>query len=80
MHDRIFVVLATDARINERLVARGMEPMQGPRLTEVLHEATGVRMSSKDVLRDWQPDRLAGDPRVRAVLRRYSDGVAATAF
>ena len=78
MHDRIYVVLATDARINERLIARGMEPMAGPRLTEVLHEATGERMTSRDALRLWQPDRLAGDPRVREVLRRYS-GVTAAA-
>ena len=77
MHDRSFVVLATDARINERLIARGMEPMQGPRLTEVLHEAIGERMSSRDALRLWHPDRLAGDPRVRAVLRRYSEVTAA---
>lgn len=76
MQERIYVVLATDARINERLIARGMEPMQGPSLTEVLHEATGVRMSSKDALRLWQPDKLAGDPRVRAVLRRYSEVTA----
>jgi hypothetical protein len=72
MQDRTIVVLATDARINERLIARGMDPMRGPCLAQVLHEATGEQLSSKDALRLWDPDRLAGDPRVRAVLRRYA--------
>ena len=58
-------------RINERLIARGMDPMRGPCLTEVLQEATGERLTSRDALRLWDPERLAGDPRVRAVLRRY---------
>jgi hypothetical protein len=71
MQDRTIVVLATDARINERLIARGMDPMRGPCLAEVLHEATGERLTSKEALRLWDPDRLAGDPRVRAVLSRY---------
>ncbi|MBB5220931.1 hypothetical protein HNP73_000852 [Amaricoccus macauensis] len=69
--DRKIVVLATDARINERLIARGMDPMRGPCLADVLHEAIGERLTSKDALRLWDPDRLAGDPRVRAVLSRY---------
>ena len=42
MPDRMIVVLATDARINERLIARGMDPMRGPCLADVLHEATGA--------------------------------------
>lgn len=71
MHDRTLIVLATDARINERLVARGMDPMRGPRLTEILNEATGQTWSSRDALRDWLPDRLAEDPRVREVLIRH---------
>ncbi|MFO1210596.1 MAG: hypothetical protein U1E40_15465 [Amaricoccus sp.] len=73
MQDRTIVVLATDARINERLIARGMDPMRGPCLAEIVQEATGERLSSKDALRLWNPERLAGDPRVRAVLRRYAD-------
>jgi hypothetical protein len=72
MQDRTIVVLATDARINERLIARGMDPMRGPCLADVLHEATGERLSSRDALRLWDPDRLAKDPRVSAVLRRYA--------
>ena len=72
MQDRTIVVLATDARINERLIARGMDPMRGPCLAEVLHEAIGERLSSKDALRLWDPERLANDPRVSAVLRRYA--------
>lgn len=75
MTDRAIVVFATDARINERLVARGMEPMPGPRLTEILHEATGETLTSRDALRDWRPDRLVHDPRVRAVLERYVSAV-----
>jgi hypothetical protein len=71
MDERAIVVFATDARINERLVARGMDPMEGPRLTDILHEATGEILSSKEALRLWQPDRLAQDPRVRRVLQRY---------
>ncbi len=71
MPDRAIVVFATDARINERLVARGMEPMNGPRLTDILAEATGEKLSSKEALRLWQPDRMAGDPRVRAVIEKY---------
>ena len=69
--DRTMVVLATDARINERLIARGMDPMRGPRLADVLHEAIGEKLSSRDALKLWDPERLAGDPRVRAVLSRY---------
>ena len=34
MQDRTIVVLATDARINERLIARGMDPMRGPCLAK----------------------------------------------
>ena len=71
MQDRTIVVLATDARINERLIARGMDPMRGPCLADILHEATGERLSSKEALRLWNPERLAGDPRVRAVLNRF---------
>lgn len=71
MPDRAIVVFATDARINERLVARGMDPMSGPRLTDILAEATGEKLSSRDALRLWQPDRMAGDPRVRAVIQKY---------
>lgn len=70
MNERAIVVFATDARINERLVARGMDPMEGPRLTDILHEATGERLTSRDALRLWQPARLVQDPRVRAVLER----------
>lgn len=68
---RTIVVLATDARINERLIARGMDPMRGPCLADVLQEAIGERLTSKDALRLWDPERLASDPRVRAVLSRY---------
>jgi hypothetical protein len=73
MQDRTIVVLATDARINERLIARGMDPMRGPCLADVLHEATGERLSSKEALKLWNPERLAGDPRVRAVLSRFAE-------
>lgn len=71
--DRTMVVLATDARINERLIARGMDPMRGPCLADVLQEAIGERLSSRDALKLWDPERLARDPRVRAVLSRYVD-------
>jgi hypothetical protein len=77
MPERTIVVLATDARINERLIARGMDPMRGPCLADVLHEATGERLSSRDALRLWNSERLVGDARVRAVLSRYA--TAATA-
>lgn len=70
MNERAIVVFATDARINERLVARGMDPMEGPCLTEIVHEATGEKLSSKDALKQWCAERLVGDPRVRAVLER----------
>ena len=70
MNERAIVVFATDARINERLVARGMDPMEGPRLTEIVQEATGEALSPKEALKLWQPDRLVQDPRVRAVLKR----------
>lgn len=73
MPDRMIVVLATDARINERLIARGMDPMRGPCLADVLQEAIGERLSSREALRLWNPERLAGDPRVRAVLSRYAE-------
>jgi hypothetical protein len=72
MTDRTLVVLATDARINERLVARGMEPMGGPVLGAVLQEATGVSLPSREALRLWDPERLASDPRIAAVLRRHA--------
>jgi hypothetical protein len=71
MDERAIVVFATDARINERLIARGMDPMEGPRLTEIVHEATGESLTSREALRLWQPERLAQDPRVRRVLQRY---------
>lgn len=71
--DRTMVVLATDARINERLIARGMDPMRGPCLADVLQEAIGERLSSREALKLWDPERLARDPRVRAVLSRYVD-------
>jgi len=71
MDERAAIVLATDARINERLVARGMEPMSGPRLTNILREATGESLSSQDALRHWRPERLARDPRVREALMKY---------
>lgn len=73
MQNRTIVVLATDARINERLIARGMDPMRGPCLADILHEATGERLSSKEALKLWNPERLAGDPRVRAVLSRFAE-------
>jgi len=72
MQDRMLVVLATDARINERLIARGMEPMEGPCLTDLIRAATGENLSSRDALRLWQPDRLAEDPRVRQELMRFT--------
>jgi hypothetical protein len=72
MHDRALVVLATDARINERLVARGMDPMRGPCLTEILREATGETWTSRDALKAWQPEQLAKDPRIREVLIRHT--------
>ncbi len=78
MQDRAIIVLATDARINERLVARGMDPMDGPCLTEILQEATGEKLSSKEALRLWDPDRLARDSRVREVLKRYAVGESAS--
>ena len=71
MPDRMIVVLATDARINERLIARGMDPMRGPCLADVLQEA--YLDLSREALRLWNPERLAGDPRVRAVLSRYAE-------
>ena len=73
MQDRTIVVLATDARINERLIAQGMDPMRGPCLADVVQEATGERLSSREALRQWDPARLAGDPRVSAVLMRYAE-------
>jgi hypothetical protein len=75
MTDRKLYVLATDARINERLVARGMDPMDGPVLGAVLREATGETLAPREALRLWGPDRLAGDPRVAAVLRRHAEAV-----
>jgi hypothetical protein len=76
MNERAIVVFATDARINERLVARGMDPMEGPRLTDILDEAIGEKLTSKDALRLWRPDRLVQDPRVRAVLKRRLEAVS----
>ncbi len=73
MTDRTLVVLATDARINERLIARGMAPMDGPVLGAVLREATGEALAPREALRLWGPERLAGDPRVAAVLRRHAE-------
>ena len=73
MQDQSVLVLATDARINERLIARGMDPMGGPCLAAVIHEATGERLTSRDALRLWGRERLAGDPRVRAVLTRFAE-------
>jgi hypothetical protein len=64
--------LATDARINERLIARGLDPMKGPILSQVLQEALGEKISSSEALRQWKPERLTADRRVRAVLRRYA--------
>ena len=74
MLDRTLVVLATDARINERLIARGMAPMNGPVLGAILHEATGESLPSREALRVWNPERMARDPRVAAVLRRHVAG------
>ena len=71
MQDRTIAILATDARINERLIARGMDPMRGPCLADVLQEATGERLTSRDALRNWNSERLTGDERVRAVLQKY---------
>ena len=51
MQDRALVVLATDARINERLIARGMAPMEGPSLGAILREATGESLAPKEALR-----------------------------
>ena len=62
MQDRTIVVLATDARINERLIARGMDPMRGPCLAEILHEATGERLTSKEALRLWDPGAAGRRP------------------
>ena len=62
MQDQTVLVLATDARINERLIARGMDPMDGPCLAEVIHEATGERLTSKEALRLWGRERLARRP------------------
>ena len=72
MPDQTVLVLATDARINERLIARGMDPMNGPCLAEIIHEATGERLTSKDALRLWGRERMARDARVRAVLSRFA--------
>lgn len=72
MTDRTLVVLATDARINERLIARGMDPMGGPVLGTILREATGESLPSREALRLWGPERMARDPRIAAVLRRHA--------
>jgi hypothetical protein len=64
--------LATDARINERLIARGLAPMKGPILTAVLKEALGQSVSSQEALRQWKAERLTRDRRIRAVLSRYA--------
>ncbi|CAN5663407.1 hypothetical protein BH23PSE1_BH23PSE1_14960 [soil metagenome] len=72
MDDRTIAGLATDARINERLVARGMDPMRGPVLSQLLREATGESLTSREALRLWNADRLAADRRVRAVLSRMA--------
>ena len=72
MEDASLAGLATDARINERLIARGMDPMKGPILSQILHEALGEPISSHEALRAWKPERLTADRRVRAVLRRYA--------
>jgi hypothetical protein len=72
MDDRTIETLAVDARINERLVARGMDPMQGPVLSQVIREAIGETLSSWDALRQWKPERLTSDRRIRAVLIRYA--------
>ena len=73
MPDRMIVVLATDARINERLIARGMDPMRGPCLGDVIKQAHGERLSSREAQRLWKPQRDGGDTRVRAVLSRYAE-------
>ncbi len=67
--------LATDARINERLIARGLDPMKGPVLSQILEEALGQSLPSHEALRLWKPERMTTDQRVRAVLCRYA-GVA----
>jgi hypothetical protein len=72
MDDSRLAGLATDARINERLIARGLDPMKGPVLSQILHEALGERLASQEALRLWKPERLTTDRRVRAVLRRYA--------
>ncbi len=64
--------LATDARINERLIARGLDPMKGPILSQVLEEALGQSLPSHEALRQWKPERMTADQRVREVLRRYA--------
>jgi hypothetical protein len=64
--------LATDARINERLIARGLDPMRGPVLSKILQEALGQHVPSHEALRLWKAERLITDTRVRAVLRRYA--------
>ena len=76
MDDVSLADLATDARINERLIARGMDPMKGPVLSQILHEALGETFSSHDALRIWKPERLTADRRVRAVLSRYAAAAA----
>jgi hypothetical protein len=72
MNDAHLADLATDARINERLIARGMDPMKGPVLSQILHEALGETISSHEALRTWKSDRMTADRRVRAVLSRYA--------
>jgi hypothetical protein len=49
--------------------------MEGPVLGAVLREATGETLAPREALRLWGPDRLAGDPRVAAVLRRHLEAV-----
>jgi hypothetical protein len=44
-------------------------------LGAVLREATGETLAPREALRLWGPDRLAGDPRVAAVLRRHAEAV-----
>jgi hypothetical protein len=72
MEDTRLTGLATDARINERLIARGLDPMKGPVLSQILHEALGRTVPSQEALRIWNAERLTTDRRVRAVLRRYA--------
>jgi hypothetical protein len=72
MDDTRLSGLATDARINERLIARGLDPMKGPILTQILHEALGEAVPSHEALRLWKSERLTRDRRVRAVLSRYA--------